>query len=55
MLTQQDKEKIRSDSRIRMRIALELGVTERTVLNWLNGQSKRLTAPGTLKIIKRLL
>lgn len=55
MVTAKQKDKIRSDSRLRMRIALEIGVTERTILNWVNSNSKKLQAPVILKAINRLV
>jgi len=55
MITSKQKDKIKSDSRIRMRIALEVGVTERTILNWVNSNSKKLDAPIISKAIKKFL
>lgn len=54
MITSKQKAKIKSDARVRMRIALEVGVTERTVLNWVNSNSKKLNTPVISKVIKNL-
>jgi predicted transcriptional regulator len=53
MITKGQKEKIKSDARVRMLIALEVGVTERTILNWVKSNSKKLEVPALITAIKK--
>jgi len=45
--------KILSCSSTRLKIALDLNISERTMLNWVNGNSKKLQSPATISIIKK--
>lgn len=45
--------KILSCSSTRLKIALDLNISERTMLNWVNGNSKKLQAPAIISVIKK--
>jgi len=55
MITESQLERLKKDSRLRMKIALDLTVSERTILNWAKSNTSKLNTKANQPIVLKHL